>query len=256
MKKTIICGLACLSLAAAPSFGVFAESLQGDPSTGYFTGSHDATVGEVDETIYSVDLSWGDMTFDWKYARDLNKYGFEPSRECVSTYYHSGDGFSSLEFEAGAIYSDANCTTVVTEEPADDTLVYDLSTFKNHISVQDRSTNGKVKVLASFTPVEKYNWVTGEFMSGGAYTDSESITHLNVPRENYLRIAGDLYYYFDEVYSDGVIPATENTIVDGEGFHFARLMLRTKDGTDLSGVDVSADDKIGTIIIAIEPDME
>ena len=254
MKNIIICGLACLGFAVAPTFGAFAESFQGNPNTGYFTGSHDATVGEVDETIYSVDLSWGDMTFDWKYARDLNKYGFEPSRECVSTYYHSGDGFSSLDFEAGAIYSDANCTTVVTEEPADDTLVYDLSTFKNHISVQDRSTNGKVKVLASFTPVEKYNWVTGEFMSGGAYTDSESITHLNLPRENYLRVAGDLYYYYSESYSDGIIPELENTNVDG--LHYASLVLRTKDGTDLSGVDVSTDDKIGTIIIAIEPDME
>ena len=133
-------------------------------------------------------------------------------------------------------------------------MVYDFRTFKNHISVQDRSINGKVKVLASFTPVEKYNWVTGEFMSGGAYTNSESIAHHNVPRENYLHVAGDLYYYYYESYGDGIIPELENTNVDG--LHYASLALRTKDGTDLSGVDVSADDKIGTIIISIEPDME
>ena len=224
MKKSIICGIASLAMAAAPVFSAFAEAPQAGTADGYFMGSKDATVGEVDETIYSVDLYWGDMTFDWKYAKDINKLGFEPSRSCMGETYQHGDYITNKEFDGGILYADATCTTVLEEEPADDTIVYSKSEFENHLSVTDNSVNGKVKV---------------------------SLSHMDISRENYLVLGEDIYYYYGESYADGIL--TENPGFPGT--FYANLVLRTDSETDLSGIDIESEDKIGTITLNIEPDL-
>ena len=256
MKKTIICGLACLSMASMPTFGAFAATFGGDPDTGYFTGTRDAYVGEIDETVYSVDLNWGSMTFDWKYAKDLNRYRFESSRTCDGVIYKHDDNSTGKQFETGGIYSDANCTTVIEDEPADGTIVHVKENPGSWVSVKDNSTNGKVKVLASFTPTQKYDWVTGEFVAGGSFTDGSSLAHMNISKDNQLEVGTELYYYFGESYGDGVIPTLDSARAGVDGMHYAHLMLRTKAETDLSNVDIATHDSIGRVTINIEPDME
>lgn len=238
--------LACSAISglAMPLANTFAE---GDLSG----GSHDVIVGEVDETEYSVDIIWGDMTFDWKYAKDINKFGFEPSRTCMGEHYQQGDYISSREFASGILYSDSSCTTVLEEEPAEGTQVYSKSGFEDYMSVQDNSINGKIKVSASFTSENSYNWVTGEFVTGGYWTDGESLSHMDISRENYLVIGDDVYYYYGENYSNGQITEHPNV----PGLHYANLVLKTDQSTDLSAANVTANDKIGTVTITIEPDL-
>ena len=236
--------LACSAISglAMPLANTFAEG----------TGSQtrDVTVGEVDETVYSVDIDWGDMTFDWKYAGDINKFGFEPSRTCLGEPYQHGE-LSNDELNSGILYSDSSCTVVVEEEPEEGATVYSKSGFENYVTVQDGSTNGKVKVSASFTPENNYDWVNGEFVAGGYWTDGESLSYLDISRENYLVIGDDIYYYYGDNYNNGQIPEH----VDFPGLHYASLVLKTNPSTDLSSVNVAANDKIGTVTITIEPDL-
>lgn len=251
MKKSLIAGVASLALAATPVLGVFAEDPNTSNAAGGMGSAHDVVVGEVDETTYSVDINWGDMTFDWKYAKDINKFGFEPSRTCMGEPYQHGDYISSREFASGILYSDSSCTTVLEEEPAEGTQVYSKSGFEDYMSVQDNSTNGKIKVSASFTSENNYDWVTGEFVTGGYWTDGESLSHMGISRENYLVIGDDIYYYYGENYSNGQITEHPNV----PGLHYANLVLKTDQSADLSAANVTANDKIGTVTITIEPDL-
>ena len=73
MKKALILAtiLGSLLPAIMPAFGAYAVDSQ----------SHDVTVGEVDETIYSVDIYWGgDLAFDWKYDEETNSHDFRAKK--------------------------------------------------------------------------------------------------------------------------------------------------------------------------------
>ena len=100
MKKSLICGIASLALAAAPALSTFA--------TGLGSQTQDIMAGEVDETIYSVDISWGDMTFDWKYDYSANTFGFATKIVCSEIGIGAGTVLDAvtarLDILAGAEY--------------------------------------------------------------------------------------------------------------------------------------------------------
>lgn len=234
MKKTLICGMASLALAAMPTFGVFAESLQGDSETGYFTGSKSVTAGEVDETIYSVDIDWGDMVFDWKYNFVANNFGFKARLGCEG-YSTTVDGFDFLNQakENGTLYADSNCSTLQTDELVNGNTYYRKTGIGGHFYIQDSSVNGRVTVQASFVPREDYDWVVGKFASS---------YELNVT-------TGEVTYAED---SDNGYLVSQLGGPTGRFYH-SWLHLETN-GDSVSSESVTAEDTIGTIVVSIEPD--
>ncbi len=240
MKKILMCGVASLALAAIPVFGAFAEAPQsGNSETGYFVGSKNATVGDVDETIYSVDLTWGDMVFDWKYDENTNGFNFQEQpgvKQLVSTM---GDGFDWLtnEKDKGFIYEDESCRTRFTGEIADGVSYYWCPAYdaSGVVKLSDNSINGRVKATASFTPSDDYDWVTGRFglweMNSGNLVFNES--------EN-----GEFQQYVD-------------TNWDGSSVVYTMLDLKLEKNEEaLGSTSVSTSDRIGTVIISIEPDLD
>ena len=64
MKKNLLVGIIGLSALALFTTNVNAETI--DLENVSETGKS-VIVGEVDVPVYSVDITWGDLTYDWKY---------------------------------------------------------------------------------------------------------------------------------------------------------------------------------------------
>ena len=224
MKKSIICGIASLAMATAPAFSAFATidvDVDGDITK-------DVTVGEVDETVYSVDITWGNMAFDWKYDGIAKRFGFEGKHNC--TQVGVGATAESGEPNFDGLYKDNMCTEPATEGFAGPFYANLLS--GGSIDVLDNTTNGQVKIKASFTPENKYSWVTGKF-SSVVYADNNG--------------------NFSQDLEDGYLVGVMGTVGHTAGFN--GMLYLEGDDTHVTSDAVTANDKIGTVTLTIEPDL-
>ena len=234
MKKSLIAGAASLALAAMPVVSTFAVPPQAASEGGYFTGFKDVTVGEVDETEYNVDIDWGDMTFDWKYDYSANTFSFANKITCSELpLVGSPDGeepivvpSSYLDYD---LFQDDACTEPATE-PYSAPLYAKLPSLST-IDVTDSTVNGRVKAKASFSPEDNYSWVTGRF---------SSIAHI----DNNNNFSQDL----DDGYLEAVAAGQSSTLLNG-------VLYLEGDNTHITSDVVHAGDKIGTVTITIEPDL-
>lgn len=159
MKKMLASGVTSVVLAALPVVGVFAE--------GIGTYSNDATVGEVDEAIYSVDVSWNDLTWDWKVDPYWQEYELRASLNCGIAAANQ----NRLEelTGAGLLYLDDECTEQVSGKVSQGVLYYTSVDVGGHVTVTDTSTNGFIGARATFTPTNDYAWVAGDIALNGHY---------------------------------------------------------------------------------------
>ena len=239
MKKALILAtiLGSLLPAIMPAFGAYAVDSQ----------SHDVTVGEVDETIYSVDIYWGgDLAFDWKYDEETNSHDFRAKKSCFAMrgdvayqgdWYGMGvQNYLSAAKGASLVYSDSECTNVYYGDIDPDTMYYSRIGVDGQIIVTDRSTNGSLSATMSFTPEENYNWVVGKTASIASVTTDGRVHYYNDP---------------DDVPSNELWQRNrfENPIFLIQDYFY----LEKAPDTDLSTKTVSANDKIGTLAINLTP---
>lgn len=223
MKKSLICGIASLALAAAPALSTFA--------TGLGSQTQDIMAGEVDETIYSVDISWGDMTFDWKYDYSANTFGFATKFVCSEIGIGAAPGEEPVDPMSvfDDLFQDDACT-----EPAAAPYsgpFYARLLSLGTIDVDDSSVNGRIKARASFSPEDDYSWVTGRF-SSVLYVDNDG--------------------NFSQDLDDGYLEATAG----GPSYrHLNGVFYLEGDNAHVTSDAVHAGDKIGTVTLTIEPDL-
>lgn len=239
MKKALTLATSALAIASMPALGAYAIDSR----------THDVTVGGVDETVYSVDIEWGEnMVYDWKYNENTGSYGFKARLGCRGWYAdNSTTTYLRALANSNSLYSDENCevpfTGTVDEEGFD--RYYAKDDVGGHIRVVDYSQNGKVSATASFTPTEKYNWVEGKFANFANAT-----------------AFGDILYYNDlsEIASNAVpiTPSLNVVLCVGGCDELVRidktLYLEKAAGADVDSQSISTSDKIGTVTINIAPD--
>lgn len=239
MKKILTASAVSLCLAAVPVVGVFAEGNVGE-------NTHSVTVGEVTEPIYSVDITWGDMSFDWAYNTSTESYGFKSKISCDMVA--DGPALEQALQDKGNLYSDTDCEVPYTGD-VNNIDVSQLRRTKGvgsgKISVVDKSTNGKITPETSFTPTANYNWVIGKF---------------GLPKS--LHIGNDHYLGFDsyDVASDSF---SYDEFEDNKLFEMAKApngtfyegYLYLENNAQLSHSNVvSPNDVIGTVTVTISPD--
>lgn len=239
MKKSLIAGVASLAFAATPVLGVFAEAPQASNANGDMVGAHDVTVGNVDETVYSVDINWGDMAFDWKYNSSTGKYEFKSKVSCQINI----DGVAAWQVlkEHNNLYTDGECTNLEEGEINSHGPYYQKGIGSGYISVVDSTINGKVKATAAFTPTNEYDWVVGKIGTepmGIAY-DSPIVPLGYDP-------ISDTFSY---------IESTNGKLAEEGKSQYGYLYLETNNPTGQTN-KVTSNDKIGTITITISPDMD
>lgn len=231
MKKSLIAGVASLAFAATPVLGVFAEAPQASNANGDMVGAHDVTVDEVDETVYSVDINWGDMAFDWKYNDSTNTFSFAKKYTCTAVGVGSSGGEDPDTFPSSDnLFQDDACTEPVTVPSSASSFYAKLSNLST-IDVTDSTVNGRVKAKASFSPEDNYSWVTGKF---------SSIAHV----DNNNTFSQDL----DNGYLEAVAAGQGSRLLNG-------VLYLEGDNTHVTSDAVHAGDKIGTVTITIEPDL-
>ncbi len=232
MKKLLVISMASLVAAIAPVFNAMATGINTTDDS-----SHDVTVGEADEPIYSVNIYWGDLSFDWKYDESKSNFSFAPHYDCVSTSYDLENHKT-----ANNLYSDTSCKELYTGTVTEGQGNYYYTEPKSYIQVGDKSINGKIKATASFTSVEKYNWVSGIF---GKETDQYLGPNTTVQNAEF------------QVYTDGVLPNISTVCNPYDGcteIYGGILKLETSESPMGSHV-VTSGDKIGTVTITIEADL-
>ena len=229
-KNLLATSAAIISLAAMPAVNVFASTAQ----------EQDVTVGEVDSIVYDVDITWGDMSFDWRYNEITEKYEFRPKISCIANV--DGSEAWQLLQENGNLYTDNQCTTPEVGEISSG-LHYQKAISGGKITVTDNSTNGKVTASASFTPTTNYSWVTGHIGSqlmGIAYETPIVPLGYNPATEtfSYTELTnGEL--------ADESTPA--NRILGGY------LYLTVDNPTSAQISNITSNDKIGTVTVGITP---
>lgn len=259
MKKIIAASVTSLALAAMPIFGAFAETV------GTGTQTHDVTVGEVEGPSYSVDISWGDLTFDWKYDEYIKKYTFKPQMSCTENiklsefspdeeYYENQSEFFAYASYVDHLYSDSECTTPVYiyDTGLDENTVYYTKTEpENRIQVLDYSTNARVNATISFAADSEYDWLDGMFSDLVRVNEFEEVGY---------------YSYNNE--SDEYVVLNPEDIHENSHFQYqARggagnirihgyFFLKKKQDATFDASSITAGDKIGTITINIEPDLD
>ncbi len=236
MKKSLLACAASLALAATPVLGAYAIDSQ----------SHDVTVGDVDETVYSVDINWGDLSFDWKYDEETNSFDFEAPLGCISTeglpYWSGMDSTQFLQDAHGLalVFADENCTTPYYGDLSSGTTYMKIHP-KNRIIVLDYSTNGSVSATMSFAAESNYDWVEGKTAFNYAVSPSGKVHFINNPSE-----ASE-----DEIYPGF---GAGSTGPDAPLIPLSTLFyIKKAANTDTSTKTINANDKIGTITINITP---
>lgn len=186
----------------------------------------DVTVGEVDEPTYSVDIEWGDMVFDWKYNTETNEYNFEAPKQCEAFIY-SGKATEQK------MYSDDTCSSLVSN-PVGGNTYYSKEHGNDRVVVYDESENGQIKARVSFTPEAKYAWITGKI------------------GEHIMCSNGDDCAF--EEYENGVLQVRGSRALAPAYYGELKLEKNANSSADKYS-SISKDDKIGTITITIEPDL-
>ena len=190
--KTKISNLLLLTAMIALPLSVNAEEVK--PSD--FNEEKTVVVGDVDVTVYSVDIEWGDLSYDWKYDKETNSFGFKAPLGCngyVASSEEAIENFESWVSGGQKMYSDNTCTTLHTGEFEIGNTYYQTSKVGGKIRVVDNSVNGKIKAKVGFTPASSYDWVIGKFYAGYTLTPATGlIEYQNELTDNYLPVTPGL----------------------------------------------------------------
>ena len=203
-----------------------------------FNDQKSVTVGDVDATVYSVDVEWGDLSYDWKYDSTTNKFEFRQPLNCqgVEANANYGIGYLQGERENGVkIFSDSTCSTLFEGEFAEGTVYYAQNGIYSSIRVLDHSIKGRVKANVEFTPSNSYSWVNGKFYQNYTFT----------PVTEKIQYQTEL--------ANGLLPVYDLQNGTREMFGYLKLDVNSNyNGTKT----VEAGTTLGTVTLAISQDTD
>lgn len=194
-----------------------------DPLNGGTTGS--VVVGEVATPVYTANIFWDDLTFDWTYDNDTNSFGWTPASLCEREYVMVEDPEFEAKLAEGKIYTDATCSTVTTERTEDD--VYYSVRDREHVylTIEDLSENGQIVPSIEWNAEANYSYTTGTF----EIRDERCIA---VDREDVYTMAKELG---QGIYTDNTCStkATDTGYESGKYYAIARMAYAPITGTEL-----------------------
>jgi len=100
-------------------------------------------VGEVETPVYSVDITWGNMEFDYVYNEVTGSFEWKGEQNCVELETHHEESFAKGWLN---VYSDSTCTNSQSYESFEEAL--DAKAYVGYenayVSIVDNSVRGKV----------------------------------------------------------------------------------------------------------------
>lgn len=180
MKKGLVLGLIGLGSLFTLVGGVKAETLD---LTNVSTTGQTVTVGEVDAPVYSVDITWGDLTFDYEYNQVTSQYYWRAKKECVKLVADDG-GYNKISWINNEydLYLDDQCKNEYNKETfnldfegaVEAELYYAAPDYEGagYIQIKDNSTNAQIVPSILWQSESKYDFVDAKFQ----YETPEGIT--------------------------------------------------------------------------------
>lgn len=173
MKKKIVFILMILSMFV-PFGRVSAETLE-SVSEGSNSSTTNAVVGTVDAPIYSVEIEWDELKFNWVYDETSKVFGWEPdySYECLENVELMDE--ETFNAELYNLYSDSTCSTKVDEGTSytdyetnyNNSVKYYVRSLYgevlNKIVITDYSENASIVPSVEWNSASDYDFVVGTF---------------------------------------------------------------------------------------------
>ena len=234
MKKGLIMGIIGVG-SFLLMMGVKAETLD---LTNVSSTGQVVTVGDVDAPVYSVDITWGDLTFDYKYDNNTGEYYWSRAITCheltdsFSASYNFLDVFWDGECEREIDVTKVDFATALTNN-----AYYAESGMNGTISITDNSTNARIVPSIAWQSESKYDFVKANFQYEGPVCNDagecgagwKDLTTSTLPNEARQENAGS-----------GITT----------GHYFLSFDLENNPAKE--SVMPTAGDKIGTITISID----
>jgi len=167
MKKRFIITLSIImALILMPSL-VNAEESHYNINTNQNTYANtNVTVGNVagsTGTVYSVDIEWGDLSFDWTYNSSTSQYEWSNESKEVCEPAELSEGSFVSSNSSYVYYQNSNCTTRFIGEVHAGQTIYQKANKAHSIKIYDYSKNGYVKPSLSWRSAVKYDYTTATF---------------------------------------------------------------------------------------------
>ena len=164
----------------------------------------DVTVGNVEAPVYSADLYWESLSFDWVYDNSTKSFDWAPTPICTFFYPEDGMTFEDAFASGMSIYGDSTCSTKA--ETYDESIqeYYYLRERENvFINITDLSQSGEIVPSVEWNSSEKYNNVIGKI----SYYDSDKSVCSVIESEEMLDYAleREVTLYSDSVCSINVV---------------------------------------------------
>ncbi len=235
-------------------------------------------VGDVATPIYSVDIEWDDLKFDYIYDYIENRYLFVPEKTCQQ-YSVDQEKYGQMVFDDSKdeygnsfyLYTNDSCTERAlggggNYEPGK--IYYAIYPKRNGISIVDKSVGGAIAPSVTFKPEAKYSKINGKFKYLAPicryvtedewnnkyaiptiYSDSECSEKVD---KDSTQFEANKYYTNDLTYKDlagSSLPDEARAMLESYGYTYD-LLFNVENDSDLNLKPVS-EEKIGTITVSI-----
>ena len=115
--------------------------------------------------IYTVNITWDDLTFDWAYNEEKKSFGWEAHGTCEEVYASDVEMYNSLLSNGkDVLYLDNKCMNKSNNyNETVDTYYKKYKRSDAYITIEDLSERGQVVPTVKWNSNERYNNVNGVF---------------------------------------------------------------------------------------------
>ena len=221
MKNKIVKSLLGIS-AFALALNVNAATLD-SVEEGSNASSHDVTVGSVDVPVYSVDIEWDPLKFNWKYDSETGIYNWVPEvyKECNLVPDWVKNDEVNWDENKYNVYTDSTCDTRISQDLTYSEVSDELENYyfnavgypENNIYINDNSTMGQIVPSVVWNAEDEYDFVNGKFIYEGTITRAYLVT---LGADFNVALEGGFLYYDEELTQ----PVTDQTTEYEEGVYY------------------------------------
>jgi len=226
MKNKITKSLFCIIILFCMTTVVYAGPGNGlSTEEGNNSMNADITVGNVAVPVYSVNIEWKSLTFDWVYDDAKRAFDWNPEPVCEHFYSNNEIAIKDAIMRGINLYKDSTCS--IKADTYDESITdyyYFVERENATIYIRDFSKNGEIIPSIEWKPSEKYKNVIANL----GYVNYSKPVCLGIDNEYVLNYAvqNDVTLYSE---SSCLIESDDNEIVYEANKYYAFVNIEANE---------------------------